>query len=242
MRKNPRKQRGVSLLEVQIAGAISTVVLVAALMVMHSTDRAQMFATAHTNAMLQGGALFDEMLTDIRYCQFQSVIADSTRIRFRVPVDADGDGNCLDSTGTPQYGADGHVGWMREYALIKKTSLSEPADNMDYNGDGDKADLFDLCCINRNVYDAEGNMVKSVPLTGETIITTSPTGGGDIDGDGVNDPIFQLVDQTGSPGGDPALNTAVRVRLWWCARTSPRPQDFVLFRVLDSTVNLVNQD
>ena len=136
------------------------------------------------------------------------------QICFQVPVDWDDDGDIsgdFDNTNSVMYtdwGAkredmlpsDFHNAYMI-YRFVTASTYDEAMRKVDLNADGDFSDKFDIGHL-ETIYTAGGSHAGVNPpevgsvtvnmLSGNAIVRAQNLQVGDIDGDGVNDPIFTL--------------------------------------------------
>lgn len=110
-------------------------------------------------------------------------------IAYQLPVDADGDGDTTDASeqiewGSPEPGDDQAGTQLRiEWRLDRVVSESD--DESDYNGDGDRADTFQVGRLFR--VSAGG---QELPIGPSALAVSAPEPGGDLTGDGTPDPLF----------------------------------------------------
>ena len=120
---------------------------------------------------------------------------DGTGFAFRVPVDVDGDGTFFDAAGEVQWGADVRGATRDGYSCFYYEAVGAIAEStraVDLNGDGDMVDLFDLGRIRMRSWDATtpGTDNIDVALGPPIVLQERCAWGGDLDGDGFQDPIF----------------------------------------------------
>ena len=108
-------------------------------------------------------------------------------------VDSDGDGSLIGADGRPQWG--GRVGGaavagartQARYVLVR--TVDEAALATDINRDGDQVDRFDLGRLER--VEPDGTLIQMI---GGLVAQPNGNWGGDLDGDGVADPLFAVND------------------------------------------------
>ena len=120
---------------------------------------------------------------------------DGTGFSFRVPTDPAGGTDYFDATGI-RWGSkvDGNPssnGWSA-LAYVPTRQISESDVETDINGDGDQIDTFSLGQIRLIRWDAFSNGVpeSDVALCPPIVVQELCNYGGDLDGDGFQDPIF----------------------------------------------------
>lgn len=120
---------------------------------------------------------------------------DGTGFAYRVPIDPAGDGNYLNGDDL-FWGAKLSTGvTLTGYHVLyydPKTTISEAESLEDLNEDGDQDDIFDVGQIRRLSWDATDptGQVDDVGLGPTVLLQEQCNWGGDLDGDGFDDPIF----------------------------------------------------
>lgn len=121
---------------------------------------------------------------------------DGSGFAFRLPVDPAGGEDYFDAAGEIQWGAqvDGAPSLTGRacFSFTPVAVVRENARGVDLNGDGDLADTFDLGQITRQVWDGTlgGASGSTVAICPPMILQETCNWGGDLDGDGFEDPIF----------------------------------------------------
>ena len=157
---------------------------------------------------------------------------DGQGFSFRVPVDPAGSGSPLDGLEV-QWGARlrGQELATGRCALVYEPvdTVREPELSTDLNGDGDQIDEFDLGEIHLQIWDTSdgGLEPQEISLGGAKILQEVCAPGGDIDGDGFEDPIFLWDPETGR----------LRVRLFLA---SVRPGQVPVVERLETVLHLRN--
>jgi prepilin-type N-terminal cleavage/methylation domain-containing protein len=221
-------ERGFSLLELMVAMAILSMILLGAALALNGTnDVAVLEATRNEMERSSQNAL-DRMALELRdsAAKVITVAANGSSIQFQVPVDLDGKGTILNSTGAVEYGflANGvPTGGTITYRFVQNLVagqpevLSEAARRMQLNDDADLGDRFARGYILRTTQLTSGAVVSQSILTGRWIVQPDGNWGGDVDGDGAADPIFQLDGTSGR----------VLVNLWGMQVDSHKNRHFV---------------
>lgn len=193
MRAEPRR-RGSSLIETTISMAILLTILGALLRGSLTTAGGIDVTAAHIR--VQVDAAVDRVVGELEFADLSAPAGDATSIAYALPIDPDGDGSVLDAAGSVQWGANvGGVPTTGVQAAVRWTFervLSEAALALDVNADGDLLDSFDLGRIER--VEADGGVAR---LTGNWVAQPTGARGGDVNGDGVADPLFSI-DASGS--------------------------------------------
>jgi len=189
VRAEPRSRRGSSLIETTIAMAVLLTILGALLRGALATAGGIDVTAAHIR--VQVDAAVDRVVGELEFADLAAPAPDATAIACALPIDPDGDGSVLDAAGAVQWGANvGGVPTPGVQVVVRWTFdrvLSEAALALDVNGDGDTLDSFDLGRLER--VEADGGVAR---LTGNWVAQPTGARGGDIDGDGVADPLFSI--------------------------------------------------
>lgn len=119
---------------------------------------------------------------------------DGTAFSFRIPTDPDGNGEYIDDTGIKWGAAVDGVDTLEGWAALRfdpVLELREDAEGRDLNRDGDAVDVFDLGRIELVTWNAfTGGEPSRVRLCPPIVMQERCNEGGDLDGDGFDDPIF----------------------------------------------------
>lgn len=187
------RARGFSVTELTMVVAIVGTISV---LVAGGMERSQTFA----NVEMSRGALesrfqhsLDRVRSTLAIARVEAPFDSGTRIRFMTPVDHDGDGSTYDATGAVTWGSTGAgvatLGEARWLQYVVSASAMESTLQFDVNGDGDQLDAFDLGHLEELSND--GSIVR---WTAPEILQKADDPGGDIDEDGVLDPLFSIID------------------------------------------------
>ncbi len=119
---------------------------------------------------------------------------DATAFSFRIPTDPGGNGDYFDENGVKWgaavEGADTLEGWAA-LRFAPAFELREDEEGRDLNGDGDAVDVFDLGRIELVTWNAfAGGENSRVRLCPPIVMQERCNEGGDLDGDGFDDPMF----------------------------------------------------
>lgn len=123
-------------------------------------------------------------------------VGDGTGVVFQVPIRAAG-GDFFDAGGEMTWGAsvDGadSLGGFHCFQFEAVDAVLEGNLASDLNQDGDQDDIFDLGHIVLVTWDAsDPDQVQSATISPPILLQERCSYGGDLDGDGFNDPIFLL--------------------------------------------------
>ncbi|MBI5778261.1 MAG: prepilin-type N-terminal cleavage/methylation domain-containing protein [Planctomycetes bacterium] len=232
---------GFTLVEVIIVMSILTVMIGGAMYVLFSGQ--EIFDEGSTTSFLESQAarLIDKIKDDISeglvittsktinpmfgdWEIFPCITTSYVSLAIRVPVQVGG--NYWDpATGAVYWGAYDSINTPQQnyfvwYTFWLRTPLNESIDRKDYNQDGDLNDTFFLCDLYETLYtewwgwpaNPRWNCIMS-----NIIITWWPDPKpyyGDINGDGIDDPVFTLLDKDGNVIQDLATTgSAKRLRL-----------------------------
>ena len=120
---------------------------------------------------------------------------DGTGFSYRLPTDPAGGSNYLAGDdvrwGAEVDGAPSATGWAALWFEPSET-WEEARFGHDVNGDGDTNDVFDVGQIKKRTWDTAdpGAVVRELGLGPTVVIQERCNWGGDLDGDGFDDPIF----------------------------------------------------
>ena len=213
-----RVDRGFTLVEVMITMVILGAAMAAAVVGLNTATIETALGTA--DAMVQDATnrFAERLVTELRSASKSSIVIVIGRddlvtdygstggdgIKFRVPVDPDGDGSVIDpATGKPDYGATlgGLQGkdWSIVYRFVSLGPRMKEAEvGVDLNVDMDTVDEFDRGYFERVVVDSGLNAVRPPRRIGARWYLH-----GDGDNDGIAEPIFLR-----------QLDGTIRIDLW----------------------------
>lgn len=141
-----------------------------------------------------------------------------TGFSYRTPVDPTGSGSLIsgvDVNWGAEVGGTGSLSCRAAMAFAPVDSVSEADVGADLNNDGDTLDVFDRGSIVRHVWDESGTlMADHATLGSNSILQERCNFGGDLDGDGLDDPMFLWNADTGR----------LRVRFFMIDTESQPPQ------------------
>ncbi len=133
----------------------------------------------------------DRVRGDLGRARVISVAEDGSAITYSLPVKTEGAENILDADGEIRWGVADKQGSRKGGTCTIRFSLdrirSESEEDRDINGDGDKRDVFDEGRLVRRS-DKDAKMV----LRRTRVLLVRGDHDGDIDGDGVADPLFTM--------------------------------------------------
>lgn len=241
-------ERGLTLIEVVIGSIILAVILLLTFMILmrvQSTYAEASLAQTHEDRCR---SFIDTYKKDLAFCDVVTYAADGQSIRYRIPPNTA-------STGSIDWGypaAGGHQsGWEAELAFDPETVYTEssavaiPASlagipvenaNVDMNHDGDQNDVFVEGRILKRIYDNTGLLQDTSTASDSTILMVN--GGslnGDINGDGINDYLFSVLDTGNNVVAAALIGTSgakLRVNICHGSYTDSR-KDFVLRQLRD---------
>jgi hypothetical protein len=193
MHTRNRNRRGFSLVELLVV--TGTLGLISALVV-SGLERGQRFAnTEMSRASIESKfhSGIDRIRRELAVARVDDPIDSGTRVRYMVPIDADGDGLTYDGNGVVTWGyvvagvpTPGAAAW---FAYVIDQVVDEAGLGLDVNRDGDLLDVFEMGHLEHQTPDG-----RAVPLTGSTMLQKAGNPGGDVDEDGTLDPLFAAFD------------------------------------------------
>lgn len=195
--------KGFTLMEVIIAVAIISVIMMTAISAMKmagDTLAADIMDNMVYSSIEQvAGELCEEM----QYAPGSSISVsnDGSWVNFQVPVDLDGDGTVYPAGDTSQpvelgviHGGVPSSG-STTYRFVSTGSVSEAALSMDLNGNGNMSDSFEVGYMEKVMSDTVS--AWSIQMRrGNGFVQPKGALGGDIDGDGQPDPVFAVSGNT----------------------------------------------
>lgn len=158
---------------------------------------------------------------------------DGTAFSFRLPTDPTGENEFFDADGNITWGATvGDTATLEGWAAIRfdaRDEVREADVEQDLNADGDRVDIFDLGRIEVVTWNAfAGGMVPSeIGLCPPIVMQERCNWGGDLDGDGFEDPLFLWIPSEGR----------LELRAFLAIGAINRQQ---VVRHVDSTIHLKN--
>ncbi|MHC4661982.1 MAG: PulJ/GspJ family protein [Planctomycetota bacterium] len=189
---------GITLLEVIIAIAILSFVLLGIYAVDRSARHTQEIGTGHQVMQQVSSQLINELTGATM--QGRLVLANESSVTLQLPIDLDGDGDVLDNSYQVEWGIvlkDGTpVGCGSvTYSFVPASpgvTHSESAHNIDFNEDGDTADIFTLGAIHKSWRNGSDFQIEENQISPENILFTA------------ENPVFSRYDDSGmaNPDGD----------------------------------------
>lgn len=191
---------GVTLVEVIISAAILSAIL-AALFGFMSTYVDAVSYSERTSTLLNTTTRAIERLASVLAGAGVTLTREGKDLLYQEPVgpivqDLNGDGH-LDVVWGARYGSSELIGGAKVVRFVATAQFSEAARNIDLNGDGDTSDVFDMGHLEELVYASldttDQPLGPSIAITPDTVLQLSGDEGGDLNGDGVADPIFSFL-------------------------------------------------
>lgn len=214
--------KGLSLLEVTLAGAIVVSVIVIIMGILRETNKSASEGMAAQEIEERGRHTLDACKTELAYAKLvlSDFPANKSSVRYQLPS----------SSGAIVYGytlnGTFHADWSAVLTFDSSSILREwqagavvgaVTTDVDVNHDMDNADVFAVGRLFKRVYDGTTNtatLQAEVALTDDILLAYGNLGG-DVSGDGINDPLFDLLDGSGaSTIASSATVKMVKVRLW----------------------------
>jgi len=208
-----RDETGFTMLELLIAGAVLAILILMVFGIVSSSAGVHDWGMVTLRSQSTASNLIGMVCTELSRARLLSVEVGEAqcRISFQVPVDWDGDGDLLDSNGELEWGALDQLGWTCTLTFEQARTVSEVVDNEDYNHDGDRVDVFALGHLSKKYTDPSGAVQHTIDIMPDMIVVRYDHLGGDVDGDGVDDPMFRRVDAAGVENVD---GSNVEVAIW----------------------------
>jgi prepilin-type N-terminal cleavage/methylation domain-containing protein len=218
-------QKGFTLVELMIVITLLAGMLIGVMYVIISGQDIFNEGTMTSYLESEGNRLIDIIKDNINECKVITASAPTTTnnyalLAIQVPVLVGGS-YWNTTTGAVYWGAydnnnQPQQGWHITYSFVPTTTnLNEAVTKLDYNRDNDITDSFDVGDIWMYMYSAYpetvANLQNSVKL-GSNVITVANQRYLDINNDGVDDPIFSFLDDSGNPVTDGG--NRIRINIW----------------------------
>lgn len=231
-------RRGFSLLEVLVATAIFSLIVLLVGMTFSSTGNMVAIEATRNELERSGQRVLEVMAAELRDSApvRATLLNGGSGIRFEVPVDLDGDGTLLDAAGELEFGflqGGAPQQGVIIYRFVQNVRggvpdvLDEAAMNMRLNNDADMTDRFARGYLIRSTQVLPGGpeVVSGTALTNPFIAQPDGNWGGDLTGNGMPDPIFSYVDAAGNVVAGPT--SRIRINLWFLDVGSGKFRHFV---------------
>lgn len=183
--------RGFSLFEVMVALLIGTVTMGGLFSLTHSTSDASRDLDDNLRTLQANVDVFAALRKDLVRCRVREVASDGTGLVYNLPVPGGAGGGFVDDAGEVVWGvsdSDGvHLDGTVSLAFVFEKTVRESEEGADLNGDGDRADSFDVGRLARTSSTGERLGIPRMD-----VYVPSGDRGGDLDGDGTPDPLFSL--------------------------------------------------
>jgi prepilin-type N-terminal cleavage/methylation domain-containing protein len=211
-----KSSAGFTLLEVIIVMFILTIMLGGAMYIILSGqdtfDEGSMTSFLESQASRLMDVLKDDISEGLIITASVPAIANSyASLTLQVPVLVGGS-YWNPVTGAVNWGAEGNQDWYITYAFSYVRTISEAADGLDYNRDGDISDSFDIGDLVKEIYNPGGVLQQSVKLCSD-IMTVAGTRYADINNDGNQDRIFTYCNKNGQPVSSGGIGVIVNIWL-----------------------------
>jgi type II secretory pathway pseudopilin PulG len=193
------RKMGSTILEVLIVVSILSLIITSTLYFVITSQRTFDVGTMTSYLESEASRLSDiikEKLTECKVTVAPSTANDFASFSFQVPVLVSG--AYWDDDGNIYWGAEDNQNWSYNFSFVSTRILNETSDLIDYNGDNDIEDFFDVGEIRLSIRDADDNDQTTVILC-RNVITVAGVGNRflDINNDGQNDPLFTMLDSRG---------------------------------------------
>ena len=212
---------GFTLIEVMIVTTILGGILMGTIYVIMNAQDIFNQGAMQSHLESEGARLIDLIQEDINECQvaiasMPNASNNFTTLTIKVPVKVGGN-YWNPATGVIYWGAEGNQNWYITYSFVLANTLNEATTKLDYNGDRDITDSFDIGNLWKYVYNASGTLQQQVNLGGN-IITVATNRYFNINtgiNDGGNDPIFSIRDKYNNLVTSGSSGNRVRINLWF---------------------------
>jgi len=209
------RNRGFTLLEVMVAVGLLSLIMLGVALALKNTGQVAALEASRNEMERSSQRALDVMALELRdsAARVTTVSADGSSIQFQIPADLNGNGTVLNSSGLIEFGfLDKGVpkAGTITYKFVQNVVgghnevLDEAAGRRKLNDDADVTDKFARGYIVRITQVTGLAAVTGPIISGRWIVQPNGSWGGDINGDGVADPIFKV----------DAVNGRVLVNLW----------------------------
>jgi hypothetical protein len=181
---------GMSLVELVLSTALFGVIALAGVGMTLSASGAGTAVRRSAEAVTKRATFFGALSDELGRARILAIAADGSSIRYSLPVISPETGTRMDATGAPAWGiADGaeRVGGSCTLRFAAVRRVSESSVRIDLNADGDIDDAFE-----EGVLEKVSDGGVAMPLVAPRIYLAAAGPAGDVDGDGVADPLFAL--------------------------------------------------
>ncbi|MBN1808095.1 MAG: prepilin-type N-terminal cleavage/methylation domain-containing protein [Planctomycetes bacterium] len=184
-------EAGFTLLEVLVSMAIMALVVVGIYGAISTASRTYYLNANMTYLENAAGMVQENVMEELAYATPLATDTGGLGVTFWTPVDADGMNGSLDKLGEIEWGYDGDLGYSRRIRFIKEDLLDEHELKRDINRNNYPYDRFYVGRLVAETLDENGVRVGGRESIGPRVVLVSyPYPGGDVDGDGEDDPIF----------------------------------------------------
>lgn len=222
---------GLTMIEVMIAGAILSAVILVTLTIMVRVSNDAQTARVDDHNSFRAQELLSRVRREIEFAKLKEILNNHTTLRFQIPVDHDGDGDVTDAGGATEFGYFNVASQQTLNAACELTTevefvmretngptlslgVQEQLYDMDLNRDGDTTDVFVSVRLKMQIQDAGGVATFVAYIDGGLLLAPKPSAltqyDGDVDGDGVNDPLFLVADYSGGEVLNAQISQAAR--------------------------------
>ncbi|MBI5778968.1 MAG: prepilin-type N-terminal cleavage/methylation domain-containing protein [Planctomycetes bacterium] len=225
------KPAGFTILEVLIAASIIAIIMVFALgslMSIQANYGEQVRIVNLETEINRVGDFITEYMGECKVISPPVTATGHTEITFQVPVAVSG--SYCDASGNIYWGAGDTPDWKFVFRFNPNgVVLDETTSRIDYNRDGQLRDRFvhgNMQCL---LKDNSDNMVVSSLMGSNIFLRESPLEG-DVNGDGMPDPLFLMVNSSGME--DILAGNRLIVNLW-LGQSTPQGASYIVNRVTE---------
>lgn len=200
--------RGFSLVEVMIANVVLVIVVAGVFLMMGNISANSGVIQEIARLESENNRDMEDIAELLREARITALpFAGGNSLTYQLPVDEDGDGDCLDGNLDIVWGAivpnqvpSGFTDLtLPQIQYVPRRVYSEGAEGFDLNRDGDRADIFLVGRLEHVLpsgASATRNVViepQTLALTGDYVLQEQNNAAvGDVNGDGVADPLFWI--------------------------------------------------
>lgn len=225
MKRTPSLPRGLSYVEVAVATAILSMVLLMVFTILHQTHVSHSRGAASGEAEDRSRKTVAEVKTELLFSKIvlSDFPSDGHYIRYQHPSPAGALAwGYADSGGTHQAGWSAVLRFIPEKVYLEpdstfSTVLPTERYEFDLNDNGLRTDAFAVGKLYREVYDGADNTATRQRRIGVTddVVLNATDYSADVNGDPDPDPLFTLLDATGTQTiPSPGTVKMVRINVW----------------------------
>ena len=189
--KGRKGERGITVVELAFAMASSVVIVLATVGVSQSVSSSSTELVTGFESLRGNLEAIDKLRVHLARSKIVEIGDHGTSITFALPIRGKEDNSILAEDGEIRWGISDRMGIRKDgYCKVvfkPKKKLIEGEIDKDLNGDGDKEDVFHVGRLKLVTDESDELGLKEI-----VVVLAGANMGGDVDGDGVDDPLFSI--------------------------------------------------